>query len=159
MVKQSALDAFTHHDVPFDRVVEHVKPRRDLSRAPIFQTMFVYNKEIGPLLEMNGFVVEQLDVDAAAVELDLSVRVTERPSGTTASFEFSTDLFDTATVERLVDSWSVLLAAAVADSAMRVGSLPLLSARDQRAAAGASGAGRRSMSSPDSRPSCCGSTH
>jgi amino acid adenylation domain-containing protein len=131
-VKHVTLGAIAHRDVPFTRVVERVRPRRDLTRAPIFQTMFGYAKETAPLFALDRLVVDRLDVDAGAIELDLSVRVVERATGTTALFEYSADLFDAGTVERLAASWGSLLEAVVADASVPVAHLPLMNDDDRR---------------------------
>ena len=76
--------------------------------------------------------VDLLDLNAGATELDLSVRVVERPTGTSAMFEYSADLFDAGTVERLVASWCALLEAVVADASVPVARLPLMNDEERR---------------------------
>ncbi len=115
VVKRAVLDGFAHQDVPFDRIVQAVNPPRDLSRSPIFQTMFVYNNMSAVDLRLEGLEVAPVDVSTEAIDVDLSTLLADTPTGTIGIIEFNTDVFDRETIERLVEHWLVLLAAAVAD--------------------------------------------
>ena len=126
-VKRTTLSAFADEDVPFDRIVHAVNPTRDLSRAPIFQTMFVLNNmrpaDVHPVA---GIVVNDVDFTAPAVEVDLSVVLDESSSGFVGRADFAAALLDEATISRFVGSWHELLADAVADPATPVGRLTVV---------------------------------
>ena len=132
VVKQAAIAAYAHQDVPFDRVVEAVQPPRDMSRSPIFQTMFVLQNMPTPELRLGELSVELLPIGAGALDVDLSMELLELPSGVTGELKFSSDLFDRGSVERLVGHWGVVLAGVVGDPLVSVGSLGLLSEGERR---------------------------
>lgn len=128
-VKREVLSALGNQDVPFDRIVQVVNPPRDLSRAPIFQTMFVLNNMTpAQLRPFGGILVEDVPATTAAVELDLSVVLDDAPDRLTGRIDYATALFDETTIERFVRSWHELLAAAVADADRRVADLPVVPA-------------------------------
>ncbi len=96
VVKQTVLGAFANQDAPFDRIVEALNPARDLSRAAIYQTMFVFNNMPIPSAELEGLTAEPVAVERDAVESELSMTLNQTAAGTTGVLEFSTDLFDLA---------------------------------------------------------------
>ena len=130
-VRRTAIEAYTHQDVPFDRVVEAVSPPRDLSRSPIFQTMFVLQNVPIPDLHLADLDLEPIPTSLIAVDVDLTMELLEMPTGMTGTLKFSTDLFDTATIEQLVMHWLELLASAAADRERPVRELSMLSARER----------------------------
>ncbi|MEO8693814.1 MAG: amino acid adenylation domain-containing protein [Acidimicrobiales bacterium] len=132
-VKRQTIDAFANQDVPFDQIVQTVNPRRDLSRSPIFQTMFVLNNMTpANLRAIGGIVVEDVPATTAAVDVDLSVVLDEAPTGFSGRIDFASALFDEATIVRFVKSWRLLLTAAVADVAAPVATLPVVAPEDRR---------------------------
>jgi amino acid adenylation domain-containing protein len=132
-VKRQTIDAFANQDVPFDQIVQAVNPPRDLSRSPIFQTMFVLNNMTPAELRANGAtVVEDVPATTAAVEVDLSVVLDEAPKGFNGRVDFASALFDEATIVRFVQSWRQLLTAAVADLLAPVATLPVIGPEDRR---------------------------
>ncbi len=130
-VRRQWLGALAHQDVPFERVVEAVRPTRDVSRAPIFQTMFVFQNMALPDLRLPGIVVEPLSITTGAYHLDLGVQLVPGPAGVSGSVEFNADVFVVGSVERLVGAWGVLLAAGVGDGSLGVGVLPLVAGGDR----------------------------
>jgi amino acid adenylation domain-containing protein len=130
-VKQAAVGAFVHQEVPFDEIVRALNPPRDLSRAIVFQTLFVLNNMPLPELRMGNLDVEPVDASTGATEYDVAVWVTERDAGARVSVEFNADVFDATTIERLMEHWMRLLGASAADPTTNIDSLPLL-ADDER---------------------------
>ena len=131
--KQAVLGAFEHQSVPFDRVVEAVNPPRDLRRSVVFQTMFVLNtlperSDMG----IPGIHSEPIEVSTGSTEHDLAVMVAEHHDGADVRMAFNTDVFEAATVERLMGHWQLLLASAAADATRPVGSLSMMP-EDERA--------------------------
>ena len=94
--RRTAIDAFAHQEVPFEKVVEALHPQRNLSYAPVFQTTFQLRNY--PLKEMRfaGLSVEKLDLQPMAAQFDLSLEVTEKAGSLHCSFIYSTALFDRA---------------------------------------------------------------
>ncbi len=111
-VREVALGAFQHQDLPFERLVEGLHLPRDLSRSPLFQVLFILqNTPVHPLA-LPGVVLEQIDVDAGAAKFDLTLSLAVQDGGYVGHLEYNTDLFDAATIERLGNHYVTLLGAA-----------------------------------------------
>ncbi|MEU0677204.1 amino acid adenylation domain-containing protein [Streptomyces sp. NPDC006172] len=134
--RDTALEAYAHQEVPFERLVEELRPERDLSRNPLFQVMLVLNEEPTPPLLPAGLTVEPLELDSSASKFDLSLYFTEEEGELRGEAVFSTDLFGRPSVARLTAALLELLSAAVAAPDTRVASLPLLAAGREREFAG-----------------------
>ena len=131
-VRDTTLAAYAHPDVPFDGIVEAVQPERSLSVPPIFQVMFrLHNQAIEPL-SLPDLVLEPVPVSTRTAKLDLNFSLSESAAGIRGEVEYATDLFDRATIERLVGHYRVLLEAVVAEPGAAVGALPVLSAEERR---------------------------
>ncbi|WP_416136204.1 amino acid adenylation domain-containing protein [Aquabacterium sp. A7-Y] len=131
-VRETTLGAQAHQDLPFEQLVEALLPERDLSRSPLFQVMFILNPAPAAQQTLPGLTVEALAAEHRTAKFDLSLIANEREDGgVSASFEYSTDLFDPGTVERLARHLRTLLQVA-ATSAAPVADWPLLDARERR---------------------------
>src|SRR5690606_8202621 len=108
-VKEVALGAFEHQDVPFEMLVEKLQPERDMSRSPFFQVMFVLQNAPAQALRSPELTIEELDVDSGTAQFDLTFSVADLPAGLSVSVEYNTDLFDEATVRRMLGHFEVLL--------------------------------------------------
>src|ERR1051326_3066126 len=126
-VRKVALEAYSHQDVPFDRVVEEIKPERSLSHVPLFQVLLVSeNFSVRPL-DVVDLEVNILDPQKAATGFDLTIFIREDDkTGLNIKLEYNLDLFDESTVERISEHLQTLLAAIVADPNQRITDLPLL---------------------------------
>ncbi len=133
-VKYTSLDAFSHSDVPFDEVVQAVKPERSLGVPPIFQVMFrLHNQAKGEGIQFDELSLKSFNgMKRTTVELDLNVSLTETPSGVQGEFAYSTDLFESTTIDRFIAHYIELLSEAVKDSARPVRTLEFLSLRERR---------------------------
>ncbi len=134
-----AVGAYAHQDLPFDRVVEGVRPHRDRSVHPLFQVMLSFHDSAMPELDLPGVeaTVEGLIANGSA-KFNLNVIMIpradqarswqggERPEWITVGWEYSADLFDPPTIERMTGHFRNLLAAAVADPGQRLSELSLL---------------------------------
>ncbi|WP_367127291.1 non-ribosomal peptide synthase/polyketide synthase [Saccharothrix sp. HUAS TT1] len=114
-VNRTALDAFAHDDVPFDRVVEAVGATRDPSRTPLFDVMVVLQNAGRALPELPGLLVEEQPLTREWANFDLSVDFTQTEDGIHGLVEYSTELFDADTVDRMARHLLVLLAGITAD--------------------------------------------
>ncbi|WP_163996200.1 amino acid adenylation domain-containing protein [Pyxidicoccus caerfyrddinensis] len=130
-VRQACLGAYARQDVPFESLVDALQPARDLSRSPLFQVMFVL-QSARPLPSLPGLDASEVDFDAGMAKFDLTLFMRETPDGWLCIWEYSTALFDEATVQRLAGYYVRLLEAAVARPETRVGELPLLGAEERR---------------------------
>ncbi|MEW2513754.1 amino acid adenylation domain-containing protein [Streptomyces sp. NPDC046870] len=133
-VKETALGAYDHQDLPFERLVEELAPDRDLSRHPLFQTMFVLqNTPDGHAWRLPGTVVEPFAVRAEEAKFDLTLFLTERPDGSLhGELVFALDLFAPDTAERLAEHFTTLLRAAVTGPERRLSELEVLAGAERR---------------------------
>lgn len=131
-VREAASSAYAHQELPFDRVVEELAPRRDLSRHPIFQTLFSWHDEPASELRLDGLAVDRVDTHTGTAKFELSLFLHRDTGGAEAVLEYATALFDRATAERLASAYAALLADAVAEPSRPVARLALMSAADRR---------------------------
>ncbi|WP_326763634.1 amino acid adenylation domain-containing protein [Streptomyces sp. NBC_01591] len=133
-VKDTALGAYDHQDLPFERLVEELAPDRDLSRNPLFQTMFVLqNTPDGHAWQLPGAVVEPFAVREEEAKFDLTLILTERPDGSLdGDLVFALDLFAPDTAERLAGHFTTLLCAAVAGPERPLSELEVLTGAERR---------------------------
>ena len=125
-VQLTTLDAVEHQALPFERLVEALAPERDLSRHPIFQALLALNPpEHG--LALSGLSVEDIDPPWGSSRVDLFLILDDLPTGMEAIWEYSTDLFDAETVDRMASHFTTLLRAIVDDPDRPVDELELLS--------------------------------
>ena len=151
-VRRSSLGAHAHQDMPFERLVEELKPERAGAMNPLFQVMFSFHDAAVPDLSFGGLQAGFLVEHNRSAKTDLNVIVAPRAEqrvGREASeaddkamvtWEFSTDLFDHATIARLVRHYLTLAAAALENPELRIAELPLMERR-RRSRCSASGPG------------------
>ncbi|MFJ8011036.1 amino acid adenylation domain-containing protein [Streptomyces sp. NPDC096339] len=135
-VRRTALAAYEHQDVPFDRLVEELRPERDLSRNPLFDVLFQLHPEQLDALPLEGVEVESLDTSNGTAKFDLSLAMTEHPGGLTGTVQYATDLFDRATVERFGGHYLRLLAGAAETPDAPLSRLDVLSPQEHAALLG-----------------------
>jgi amino acid adenylation domain-containing protein len=131
-VKEMALGAYDHQDVPFEKLVEDLRPDRDPGRNPLFQVSFVLQNATRSKLELSGLTLEPLEIHSGTTKFDLSLSILEGVDGLKATWEYDTDLFDNARMSRMVDHFQVLLEGIVANPATRLSELPLLTTAEQQ---------------------------
>ena len=126
-VREVTLDAYRHQDLPFERLVEELRPERHLHHAPLFQVLFVVQNAPQGSLRLAGVEIEPLAVESGSAKFDLTLAFNEAPDGSLrGSIEYSRDLFDSSTAVRLGVHFQNLLAAAVAAPERPYTELPLL---------------------------------
>jgi amino acid adenylation domain-containing protein len=131
-VRQTVLAAFRHQDAPFEQLVQRLQPQRDLSRHPLFQTMFVFEQNPAAELRLPGLAVQPVEVEPAATAFDLTLFVQETAAGLALRLEYSPDLFEADTVRRMLGHYHTLLAGLAAQPHTPVTHLPLLTPAEQR---------------------------
>ncbi|MFH8930913.1 amino acid adenylation domain-containing protein [Streptomyces pristinaespiralis] len=131
-VRESDLAAYAHQDVPFEKLVEKLRPERSLSRHPLFQVMLAFQNSGEARLALPGLDARALPVGVGVAKFDLHLSMVElrtgdgRPGGIQAALEYATDLFDRTTAQALVDRLLRLLAAVADDPGLTVGRVELL---------------------------------
>ncbi|MEH2114172.1 amino acid adenylation domain-containing protein [Nostoc sp.] len=144
-VRQVTLEAYANEDLPFDQVVEVLKPIRNLSHNPLFQVMFSFHDSPMPDLSLPGLDIslyEPISNKSAKFDLDLLVipRSEQRvqngskigAKGITLVLEYNSDLFDAATIQRILEQYQTLLASNVDNPEQRISELPLLTQTQQQ---------------------------
>jgi amino acid adenylation domain-containing protein len=126
-VKETTLCAYSHDEVPFEKLVEELRLTRDRSYTPVFQVMFALQSALIPDLELPDLHLARVEVDNGTSKFDLSLFMEERAEGLTAALEYNTDLFAAATIERMAEHFVNLLASIVQQPDKAVGELDFLS--------------------------------
>jgi amino acid adenylation domain-containing protein len=153
-VRQAALGAFDHQELPFEKLVEELQPERDRSRTPLFQVLFSLENAAVKAPDLSGLTTELVDLDFGIAKTDLVVSWFEQSAGMRGLVEYSTDLFEEETVRRLLQHYQVLLEGALTDPDRRLSALPLLTEAERiRILAGGS------VPSPERAVSAVGCVH
>ena len=121
--REVALGAFAHQDLPFERLVEELKPARGLQYNPLFQVWFVFQNAPTERPELNGLTVESLPVQTATTRHDLQLSLWETADGMEGAFTYSTDLFDAETITRMSDQFQTLLSLVAHESTIALSTL------------------------------------
>jgi amino acid adenylation domain-containing protein/FkbM family methyltransferase len=122
-VRAAALGAYAHQDVPFEKLVEELRPERDVSRTPLFQVKLVLQNAPFRSLELAGLSLSPVEFEGGKANLDLTLFLSESERGLVGQMEYNTDLFDTATVARMLSDFRELLTRVVADPGARLSDL------------------------------------
>ena len=132
-VREVALGAYAHQDVPFEQLVEHLQLPRDNSRTPLFQVMFALQNAPRPETKIStGLTLSAVEIDGGAAKFDLTLSVQETDDGLSAAFEYNTDLFDASTIEGIMRRLEILLNGIVAAPDKRINDLPILTEEELR---------------------------
>lgn len=131
-VRETASDAFVHHNLPFEQLVDDLQPERDLSRNPLFQVNFAFQNTPSVDLSFPGLTLESLEIDNATTRFDLVLELREVSGGFVGALEFSTDLFERDTIVRMAGHLQELLAGAMSNPDQRLSHLQLLTEDERR---------------------------
>ena len=131
-VRALALDAYAHQDVPFEHLVEVLRPNRAAGHSPFFQVMFAFHNARTETLQLEGIAFEALPLPAAFAKFDLTLDVEEVGRALQCTFEYSTDLFETRTIQRLSQQFLSLLEVLVLRPDARLQDVSVLTADERR---------------------------
>ena len=123
-VREVILDAQAHQDLPFEYLVKELRPERYAGRNPLFQVLISLKSPLSTL--PSGWTMNQLEIETGASRFDLALDIKDGSEGLVCSFEYSTDLFDRATIVRMAGHLQTLLEAVVADPGRQLAEFPLL---------------------------------
>jgi amino acid adenylation domain-containing protein len=133
-VRRTVVDAQSHQDLPFEKLVEVLQPDRDLSHAPLFQVVLSLDNTPPPdALSLSSLSLSPFEIETRTARLDLHLTIVATTKGLAGSLEYNSDLFDPATIDRMIGHFRTLLEGIVADPSRKISSLPLLTdaERDQ----------------------------
>ena len=158
-VKTMSLGAYAHQDMPFEKLVEELHPERSLSHNPLFQVLFSLQNARRQAFELSGLKLTPLESASNTAKFDISLFLVEHEGSLRGRIEYNTDLFDRSTIERMLEHYHILLAAAVDDPTQNVSALPLLTrarthATDLRMECHRLRLSSRSLSPPTIRAAC-----
>ena len=125
-VREVSLEAHAYQDVPFEKLVDELEPERDLSRTPLFQVMFAWQTVPVAGVEVEGLSLRPVEAGSGTAKFDLTLEMVEAGESVTGVLEYSTDLFEAGTVERMVERFQSLLAEIAAEPRRRLSELSVL---------------------------------
>ncbi|HEY1353937.1 MAG TPA: amino acid adenylation domain-containing protein [Ktedonobacteraceae bacterium] len=130
-VERATLAAYANQELPFEKVVEAMRPERDLSRGALVQVVFAHNNTPMQQMTLPGLSAEILTFPAHTSKTDLTVMMQDTQRGLGGYFEYNTDLFEAASMARLVEHFQIVLLGLACHPEQPVGLLPLLPAHEQ----------------------------
>jgi amino acid adenylation domain-containing protein len=137
--REVALDAYQHQDLPFEMLVDRLRPQRSLSHSPLFQVMFTLDNNDAAVIPFGGLEVDDIAGEFHHAKFDLTLNLQETRGGLEACWDYNRDLFRADTIARMAASFETLLHGIAAMPAQPVGQLPLLDAAMQHETAALSG--------------------
>ncbi|ELX13938.1 amino acid adenylation domain containing protein [Janthinobacterium sp. HH01] len=131
-VRGTTLDAYAHQDLPFERLVEALRPERHTSHSVLFQVMLILQNTPSNTIALPGLTMQGMAVERVSSKFDLTLNLSETALGLRGAFEYNTDLFDASTIERMAGHFTRLLEAIVADPQRRIQDLDMLDDAERR---------------------------
>ncbi len=131
-VRETCLDAYTHQDLPFEQLVEELCPQRDPRLTPIFQVAFTLQTPPPWLRDSSKWSAQGLAMQNDSSQFDLTLNVEDRGQELVGGLEYNTDIYEDATIARMLRNFRSLFEGIVGDPDMRLGSLPLVSVEERR---------------------------
>jgi amino acid adenylation domain-containing protein len=125
-VRDVVLGAFDHQDAPFEKLVEALRPERNLSWPPVVQVMLTFQEPDPAILALTGLKTILMDIDTESARFDLAASIAEMPEGLCVKATYNTQLYEPATIRRMLGHYQTLLSGLVADPDQRLSHLPLL---------------------------------
>ncbi|HEX3129772.1 MAG TPA: amino acid adenylation domain-containing protein, partial [Thermoanaerobaculia bacterium] len=129
--RSAAIAAFSHQELPFERLVDALQVERSLAHSPLIQVMFSLQTDLVEELRLPDLEVSPFDLPATTAKLDLTLYLGEGAGGLRQAWEYAPDLFDAATVRRMLGHFRTVLEGIAADPDRRVSELPLLTGAEK----------------------------
>ena len=130
-MRHTVVDALANQELPFERVVGIVQPKRDPSRHPVFQINFIFQRDFVRPLQVSGLTLTALPSKSPGAIYDLNFFMVERADGWRASCEYNTDLYEAATINRLLGQFQAMLHSIAADPSQRISEIPMQNAAER----------------------------
>ncbi|KYC42731.1 non-ribosomal peptide synthetase [Scytonema hofmannii PCC 7110] len=131
-VREVALGAYAHQDLPFEMLVEALQPQRDLSHTPLFQVLFALQNTPTSQVELSGLSISSFPIESTTAKFDLTLVMENTAAGLVGVWEYNTDLFNPDTIERMTGHFVTMLEGIIANPKQRISQLPMLTEVEQR---------------------------
>jgi amino acid adenylation domain-containing protein len=131
-VKETALGAYAHQDIPFEKLVEELAPERNLSVTPLFQVVFALQNTPSPEIRLRDLQLSLVETERETSKFDIVLAMWETAEDLEGTLEYNTDLFEEATMQRLLRHFETLLDGTVTNPDARIADLPLLTASERQ---------------------------
>lgn len=131
-VRQTALEAYAHQDLPLELLIDKIRPERDLSRSALFQVMLIFQNWAPPRLELHGLKVSSQVVRTDTSKFDFTIELRSVGETIEGVIEYNTDLFDADTIDRLWGHLTAYLHRAIAAPEQRAATVSLLTSRERQ---------------------------
>src|SRR3954451_1862348 len=132
-LRKTVMEAHAHQDVPFEKLVQELRPEADLSQSPLFQVMFTFQNAERDQFHLGGARTELIESEAGTAKFDMTLGIVRDAAGVLCEIEYSTDLFDARTIEAALRHYATLLADIAARPDAPVSRLRLLDDEERRA--------------------------
>ncbi|MGB7293946.1 MAG: amino acid adenylation domain-containing protein, partial [Thermodesulfobacteriota bacterium] len=132
-VRETTLEAYEHQDLPFEKLVEELQPKRDPSRTPLVQVGFAFQNLPAHSLELkeSGLILSPFETGSAIAKTDLALYISDVDHGLNGSLEYNTDLFDHSTITRMIENLQILLESIVRDPDIRISDLNIMTEKEK----------------------------
>ena len=131
-VRVTALEAYTHQKLPFGQLLAKLTRERPRSHTPLFQTMFILQNAPKQVTRLPGVLIEELELDSGLAKFDLTLEIAEKEGGLYCQIEYSTDLFERSTIQRMALHFQNLILSAVEDPACPITKLNMLGVAERK---------------------------
>ena len=125
-VRKVCVEAYSNEELPFEKLIDEIRPTRDMSYSPLFQVMFAFQNVPGAAIELPELTLAPISVDCGSSMFDLTLFMWEDEKGLSGRIEYSTDLFNAETIKRFIGHFRTLLESVVADPSRRISELAFL---------------------------------
>jgi amino acid adenylation domain-containing protein len=131
-VREATVAAYQHQDLPFEKLVEEIKPVRDMSFSPLFQMMFTWQNIPLKPGDLPGLILKPISIDTGASMFDLTIYMWEEDGGLAGQIEYNTDLFDRSTIVRIYTHFQTLIKGIIKDPHDSISNYPMLDEAERR---------------------------
>jgi amino acid adenylation domain-containing protein len=131
-VRAISLDAYAHQELPFAQLLAKLKCERTRSHTPLFQTMLILQSGPRQVVHLPGLLIKELELDSGLAKFDLTLEIIEKEGGLYCQIEYSSDLFERPTIQRLASHFRTLVSSAIEDPACPIARLNLLEATERK---------------------------
>lgn len=129
-VRSTAIEAYANQDVPFERLVEELKPERSMAHTPLFQAMLILQNAPKQRLKLRDLILEELEFESGIAKFDLTLEIIEQ-KGLHCTFEYNSDLFESATIQRMIGHFENLVDAAIQNPDAKISALNLFTKQER----------------------------